>query len=184
MMFQKYKQNWKFTVPGSALVFLGGFVISRGLPSNMGLQLLGLVMLAAGTILTWYGMKREAPTSREDKQAAPGGAVSLPPNSLCIYPEHFDFEHIENPPGLPWDLSTGKACHVLEKVGDYWVEFRLPDNSEEDRYFPPSEYANAATMPATKKYLEWQPSLFQKIAFFACGVIIVIEAIVLVVLND
>lgn len=183
-MFQKYKRNWKFTAPGSALIVLGIFVIIQGLPLNMGLQLLGLVCLIAGGFLLYYGMKRTSPTSREDPKAAPGGGVAPAPNSICIYAESFDFQYIPDSPGLPWDFTnSGKPYHVLEETPEGWKEFRLPDNREDERYFPPSEYANAATMPATKQYLEWTPSFFQKVAFGLCCAVIVVEAIVLVVLN-
>lgn len=192
-MFQKYKANWKFTVPGTVLIPAGVFVISRGLPFNTGLLLLGLLLAAAGIWLVWHGLKCELPYTTHTSPFPSGasktihgrGVPSLDPNTMLLYPDHFEFEYQEDSTGLPWiHTNTGKSYRVLEQDKEgAWKELELPDHDPESRYYPPDEYANAATMPATKRYLEWQPSLFQKVAFFACGVIIVVEVIALVIIT-
>lgn len=111
-------------------------------------------------------------------------ATGPEPNSINIYPDKVVFEYVKKPLGMAQQcLNDSKEYYVQEydPVNNKMKEWALPDSNEDARYYDPKEFANVVTMPCSKKYLEWTPNTFQKIAFGIMAVIIGVEIIGLVI---
>lgn len=106
------------------------------------------------------------------------------PNSLNIYPNKVVFEYVKKPLGMTGKcFNDSKEYYIHEADNGKLKEFILPDDNDDERYYNPREFANVVEMPACKKYLEWMPSLFQKVAFGIMAAVIVVEMIVLIILS-
>lgn len=108
---------------------------------------------------------------------------TLIPNSMNIYKDRIEFEYVKKPLGMPGKCYNDNQEYFVHRLDDGSMsEWVLPDEDEDKRYYDPKELANVVEMPAVKKYMEWVPSTFQKVAFGIMAVVIAAELITLIIL--
>lgn len=102
------------------------------------------------------------------------------PNCFNIYPDRVAFEFMESPTGARRKfLNDGRMYHVNLVNNDNVTRLVFP---YQVTYYDPKEYANATEMPCCKKFFQYQPDLFQKIAFGVMALIIGAELLTLFLL--
>ncbi len=184
-LLDKIRWSWKWTAPGAVLFAFGIYFLAMWPESqSIILALLFVVCCAGGVFLIRHGLKGAYPPGLKQVKGKGKKAVGPPPNSFNIYPNRADFEYVRNPLGMPQRYLNDSQEYFVHKWNpdtkklEEWV---LPDSVEEERHYDPAEFYNVVTMPCSKKYLEWVPNTFQKIAFGVMGAIVGLEVLALIV---
>lgn len=199
-IIDRIKVCWYWLLIAAGMV-IGGFKLaSFGAPDNYLIMAPGALILIGGFALGYWGIKRRPKFRFGPSQPAPQKRVQTAEvteseadddatkvvsgyeaNSINIYRDRVVYEYVQNPLGVPWRcIDDGKFyyVHAVDKDKNL-IEWQLPDNDLSKRHYDPAEFANVITMPCAKRFFEWAPNKFQKIALAAMAIIACVELFVL-----
>lgn len=151
---------------GIVLGFIG--MMSYGDSRNMVIGFIAVVAFIGGGFAIYYGLKRQEAVLHIKTRK--GKAPPLLANAICIYPDHIEFENIEDEDMLtfhPRRLRNDNKYYYVFIDGTAWGgedhklrQFLLPDT----QYRDPREFANILNIPAHRKLAERRATMWEKIS--------------------
>lgn len=189
-------RRWWLAGVGLAILAIAFYGISSfGESRNTLVGFISVMVLGGGAVCVYYGLKKSSEGMQFVRMGSKKGKTELViANSLNIYPDHVEFENVQDDKclGQPrkcrndgkhyyvhiWNAACGELpCDDVDKNTSHLTKFILPDT----QYRDPREFANNLNIPAHRRLAQRRAGLMEKIAPWIIVAAIAIVPIVMTV---